>query len=112
MQVNTFNVILQDQYSKVVDAAYAVAGEEIVSIRVESPTLAWSRADPGQPTMITVGITFSQDTANLQALLIMLPDLFQHDVQIPIDVQNLNSRFPLAAGTEWADTSEPDRMAW
>jgi len=109
-EVNTFNIIIQDQYNKVVDSAYGVIGEEIVNIGAESPTLAWSRADPGQPTMVTVGITFTEDTSNLQALLIMLPDNFQHDVQIPIDVQNLNSRFPLAPGVEWADTSESNRI--
>jgi len=60
--------------------------------------------------MITVGITFREDVSSLQALLIVLPELFQHDVQIPIDVQNYNPRFPLAPGLDWADTQEPDRI--
>jgi len=109
-EVNSFNIIIQDAYSNVVDAAYAVTGEEIVNIAAEAPTLAWSRADPGQSTTVTIGVTFTAETIGLQALLIVLPELFQHDVQIPVDVQNLNSNFPLAPGNDWADTTEPDRI--
>jgi len=109
-EVNTFNIIIQDQYNNVVDAAYAIQGEEVVDLGAEAPSLAWSRADPGQPSVITIGITFTRDTSNLKALLVTLPELFQHDVQIPIDVQNLNPRFPLAPGLDWADTEEPDRI--
>jgi len=109
-QVNTFNIMIQDQYNNIVDAAYGIFGQEIMNMPAERPTLGWSRAEPGQPTMITVGITFREVVSSLQALLIVLPELFQHDVQIPIDVQNYNPRFPLAPGLDWADTQEPDRI--
>lgn len=107
---NTFNIIIRDQDNNVVDAAYRIQGQELHPIAAELPTLGWSRADPGQPSTVTVGVTFNRDTIIVKALLITLPDLFQHDVQIPIDVQNLNKRFPVAAGMDWADTSEPNRI--
>jgi len=107
---NTFNIIIRDQDNNVVDAAYRIQGQELHPIAAELPTLGWSRADPGQPSTVTVGMTFNRDTIIVKALLITLPDLFQHDVQIPIDVQNLNKRFPVAAGMDWADTSEPNRI--
>jgi len=108
--VNTFNLIIQDQYGNVVDAAYAVAGQPLVNVGAEQPTLQWSRADAGQPTLVTIGINFTRATPGLQALLVLFPDTFQHDVQISIDVQNLNNRFPLVAGNNWADVSKKDRI--
>jgi hypothetical protein len=108
--MNYFNVIIQDQANSVVDARYALLAQPLVNMGVEKPSLAWSRADPGQPTMVRIGITFTEDTQGLQALLIMLPDNFDHAVVIPIDVQNLNSRFPLTPGFDWVDYSQPDRI--
>merc|ERR1712217_533731 len=54
--------------------------------------------------MITVGLTFEQDTTNIKAILITFPELFIHDVQ------NLNRQFPVASGQEWADTTYQDRI--
>eukprot|EP00931_Biecheleriopsis_adriatica_P114614 TRINITY_DN90538_c0_g1_i1.p1 TRINITY_DN90538_c0_g1~~TRINITY_DN90538_c0_g1_i1.p1 ORF type:complete len:3212 (+),score=723.49 TRINITY_DN90538_c0_g1_i1:26-9637(+) len=108
--VNTFSLIIRDQDNNVVDAAYSIQGMPIVNIWVSDPTLAWSKAEPGQKTQITLGLTFTKDTPNVKALLIMLPDKFIHDVLTPTDVQNLNKRFPVASGSEWADTQFADRI--
>ncbi|CAE7021501.1 unnamed protein product [Symbiodinium sp. CCMP2456] len=40
----------------------------------------------------------------------MLPERFIHDVQTPTDVQNINKQFPVAAGSDWADTQYTDRI--
>merc|ERR1711972_586379 len=74
---NTFNIIITDQDNNVVDAAYGIQGLPILgSLHVDAATLAWSKADMGQPTMITVGLTFVQDTRYIKALLITFPDMF------------------------------------
>merc|ERR1719222_1740894 len=39
-----------------------------------------------------------------------MPSPFEHDVQTPVDVQNLNSNFPLAPGLDWANTEENNRI--
>ena len=107
---NTFSVIVRDQDNNVVDAAYSIQGKPIVQIGVTDPYLAWSQAEPGQRTQITIGLTFTRDTPNVKAVLIMLPERFIHDVQTPTDVQNINKDFPLAAGSDWADTQYTDRI--
>jgi len=109
-QDNTFDIAIKDRNGNVVDAAYQVPGKPIVDIGVTSPTLSWSRADAGQPSVITIGVTFVRDTISIKALLINFPERFIHDVQKPTDVQNLNRRFPVAAGQEWADTTFTDRI--
>jgi len=109
-EVNTFDVIIRDQDNNVIDAAYAVQGQRIVDIGVGSPTLAWSSADPGQHSMITIGVSFTRDTSGIKALLINFPTGFFHDVQRPTDVQNLNRHFPVEAGSDWADTSAPNAV--
>jgi len=108
--VNTFDLILRDVDNNVIDAAYGIQGQQIVEIGVETPTIAWSRADPGQNSKITIGVTFTQDTQGVKALLINFPTGFFHDVQMPTDVKNLNRHFPVAAGADWADTSAPNAI--
>eukprot|EP00930_Biecheleria_cincta_P092359 TRINITY_DN8222_c0_g5_i2.p1 TRINITY_DN8222_c0_g5~~TRINITY_DN8222_c0_g5_i2.p1 ORF type:complete len:3174 (-),score=522.91 TRINITY_DN8222_c0_g5_i2:21-9542(-) len=109
--VNTFDLIIRDQDNVVIDAAYSLPGLEIVNIGVSNPFLSWSKSDPGQRTSIEIGLTFTRDTPNVKGILIMLPDQFMHDVQNPTDVQNLNKRFPVAAGATWAETKQyPDRI--
>jgi len=108
---NTFNVIIRDKDDNVVDAAYQIQGQPIVDIGAGSVMLAWSRAVPGQHSMITVGITFVEDTINIKAILINMPMGFFHDVQQPTDVQSLNRDFPVKRGQDWADTqSAPDAI--
>jgi hypothetical protein len=107
---NTWNLIIRDQDNEVVDAAYQIEGHPIVQMGVESPTLAWSRADPRMASQITVGFTVSTAIQVVMAVLITFPSGFIHDVQRPTDVQNLNKAFPLASGTNWADTSQTNRL--
>lgn len=109
-EANTFNIIIRDQDNNVMDAAYQMPGQTIKQIDVSNPTLAWSRADPGQHSIITVGITFDEDTTGVKAVLIKLPIMFFHDVQKPTDVQNMNRKFPVAAGQDWAYTLEPNAI--
>jgi len=108
--MNNFNLIIKDRSNNVVDARNGVPGKTLVDFGAESPTLTWSRAGPGQVSEVTIGLTFTRNTQSLQALLIMLPERFRHDVQKPTDVQNSNSRFPVAPGRSWADTSKPNRI--
>lgn len=107
---NTFSIIIKNQENQVVDAAFQIPGQELVEISVESPTLSWSKAVPGQQTIITFGLTFTKPTMRVLALLLNFPDKFIHDVQKPTDVQNLNKAFRVAAGQEWADTTYTDRL--
>merc|ERR1719181_404913 len=58
---NNFNIIIRDRDNRVVDAAYSLPGVELFPVPVVSPTLSWSRAEPGQNSVITVGITFTRD---------------------------------------------------
>jgi hypothetical protein len=107
---NNFNLIIRDREGNVVDAMYGIPGKNIVPLKVGTPTLSWARSEAGQPSLITVGITFEQDTEMVKALLITFPDNFIHDIQKPTDVRNLNKRFPVAASTDWADTLHTDRI--
>ncbi|CAE7298783.1 unnamed protein product [Symbiodinium sp. KB8] len=107
---NTFSVIVRDQDGGVVDAAYSIQGKPFVIMGVTDPYLDWSQAEPGQRTQITIGLTFTGTTPNVKAVLIMLPERFIHDVQTPTDVQNINKQFPVAAGSDWADTQYTDRI--
>merc|ERR1712190_300104 len=109
-EVNTFNIIIRDQDTNVMDAAYQMPGQPIRNIDVATPTLAWSRSDPGQHSVITVGLTFEEDTTGIKAVLVKLPVSFFHDVQKPTDVQNMNRKFPVAAGQDWAYTLEPNAI--
>jgi hypothetical protein len=107
---NTWNLIIRDQDNNVVDAAYQIVGHGVVAIGVEEPTLAWSRADPRMPSDITVGFTVSTAITVVKSVLVTFPNSFIHDVQKPTDVQNLNKGFPVASGSDWADTSATDRI--
>lgn len=102
---NNFNIIIRDRDNRVVDAAYSLAGVELVAAPVMSPTLSWSRAEPGQNSIITIGITFKKDYNQVKALLISFPQKFIHAILRPTDVQNLNRRFPVAASQSggWAE---------
>jgi hypothetical protein len=94
---NNFNIIIRDRDNRVVDAAYSLAGVDLFPVPVLSPTISWSRAEPGQNSIITIGITFSSDYNQVKALLITFPKKFIHAILRPTDVQNLNRRFPVAA---------------
>jgi hypothetical protein len=109
---NTFNIIVKNINNQVVDAAYGLPGQKIhEDIGVANPTLSWSdRPEAAERTIITFGLTFTAPTDKLKALLLNFPDKFIHDVQRPTDVQNLNKRFRVAAGQDWADTSFTDRI--
>jgi hypothetical protein len=107
---NTFNLIIRDREGSVVDASYGEEGKKIVPLKVGLPTLSWARSEAGQPSLITVGVTFEQDTDKIKALLITFPDNFIHDIQKPTDVKNLNKKFPVAASQDWADTGQVDRI--
>jgi len=109
-EVNTFDLILRDQDNNVMDAYFGLAGKPLVQIYAETPSLAWSRADPGQNSVITVGFTLTRDTINIRAVLITMPMGFLHDVQKPTEVQSLNRLFPVRAGSDWSDTSEQDAI--
>eukprot|EP00434_Breviolum_minutum_P034598 symbB.v1.2.030628.t1/scaffold3474.1/size56003/2 len=109
-KANTFSIIIRDQDNNVVDAAYSVQGKPIIQMFVQKPYLFWSQAEPGLRTEITIGLEFTQDTPNVKAVLIMLPETFIHDVQTPTDVQNMNKDFRVAAGSDWADTQYTDRI--
>jgi hypothetical protein len=102
---NNFNLVIRDTTKDVVDANYGLAGYDLVKVPVLSPTLAWSRADPGQTSIITMGITFTSDYDKVKAILFTWPpNKFVHQIRKPTDVQNLNRRFPVAASQSdgWA----------
>jgi hypothetical protein len=107
---NTFNIEIMNLDNEIVDAAYGLPGQRIVPIGVKDPTLAWTGSDPGEETMITFGLTFTEATPNIKTVLLNFPDKFVHDVRRPTDVQNLNKRFRVAAGQDWADISNSDRL--
>jgi hypothetical protein len=108
---NTFSIIIKNQDNQVVDAAYGMAGQEIVNMGVGEPVLSWAdRPQPGERTIVTFGMTFTAPTTGIKAVLLNFPDKFIQDVQRPTDVQNLNKRFRVAAGQDWADTSYTDRI--
>jgi hypothetical protein len=106
---NTFNIIVKNQDNQVVDAAFQIPGQDLKNIAVNSPTLSWSVSIPGQRTIITFGLTFTEPTIAIMAVLLSFPKKFIHDVQRPQDVLNLNPSFRVAAGT-WADTTFTDRL--
>eukprot|EP00929_Paragymnodinium_shiwhaense_P118233 TRINITY_DN9016_c0_g1_i1.p1 TRINITY_DN9016_c0_g1~~TRINITY_DN9016_c0_g1_i1.p1 ORF type:complete len:3331 (-),score=769.45 TRINITY_DN9016_c0_g1_i1:152-10144(-) len=108
---NTFSIVIKNQDNQVVDAAYGLPGQTIVNMGVGEPILSWDgRPEPGERIVITFGMTFSAPTTGVKAVLLNFPDKFIHDVQRPTDVQNLNKRFRVAAGQDWADTSYTDRL--
>jgi hypothetical protein len=102
---NTFNIIIRNRDNQVVDAAYSRPGVELHTVPVTSPTLSWSRAEPGQNSVITIGIDFESDYNQVKALLITFPQKFIHAIQRPTEVQNLNRRFPVSASQSggWAE---------
>jgi len=102
---NNFNIIIRDRDNRVVDAAYSLPGVDLLPAPVSSPTLSWSRAEPGQNSIITVSITFTSDYNLVKALLISFPKKFIHAILRPTDVQNMNRRFPVAASQSggWAE---------
>lgn len=107
---NNWNLIIKNQDAQVVDAAYGLTGQPIVNIRVKDPSFDWTTSQPGVSTVITFGLTFEEPTDRLKAILLNFPDQFVHAVQRPTDVQNLNKRFRVAAGQEWADITLTDRL--
>jgi len=102
---NNFNVIIRDRDNRVVDAKYAMPGVDLFMVPAELPTLSWSRAEPGQNSIITMGLTFSKDYNKVKAVLITFPKKFSQAIRFPTDVQNLNRRFPVAASQTggWAE---------
>jgi len=102
---NNFNIIIRDRDNRVVDAAYALPGVDLFLVPVTSPTLSWSRAEPGQNSVITIGITFTSDYNQVKALLVTFPKKFSQAIRFPTDVHNLNRRFPVAASQSggWAE---------
>jgi hypothetical protein len=108
---NFFNIIVKNKENHVIDAAYELAGKNLVSISCQKPSLAWSGSPrTGQRTKVHVGLTFKSLTRNVAALLITLPTNFNHDIQASTDVVNLNKKFPVASSSSWADSSNPSRL--
>jgi hypothetical protein len=105
---NNFNLIILDRDNRVVDAAYSLPGVDLFLVPAASPTLSWSRAEPGQNSVITIGITFTRDYSMVKALLINFPTKFSQAIRFPTDVHNLNRRFPVAASQTggWAEWTQ------
>jgi hypothetical protein len=109
---NAFNIVIRDQNNNVVDAKYGIAGQDIKVVPTTSPTLAWTRSEINQRTVISISITFTNDYSLVKALLITLPDTFVQNVMNPSEVKNVNRRFPVAASQAqgWAVTTEQNKL--
>jgi hypothetical protein len=105
---NTFNLVIRNPDGQVVDAAYGIKGQTINDFPTKDPVFSWTRSEAGQPSVITMGLSFTKDTTSVKALLISFPEGFIHDVQKPTDVQNHNRQFPVSE--DWADTGRTNRI--
>jgi hypothetical protein len=104
---NRFNIVIRDQEGLVIDAAYGVEGQPLLPLPVVDPLFKWNTSVGGEPSQITMGLTFERDDINVKAMLISLPAGFIHDIQTWRDIQSLNKRFPVATGN-WADFSNTE----
>jgi hypothetical protein len=107
--VNSFSLVIRDISNQVVDAAYAIQGMPLVNIGVCCPFLAWSQSEPMQVSSIELGLSFSSETPNIKAVLFMLPEMFVHQINTPLDVVNMDG-FPVSVGADWADIQNADRI--
>eukprot|EP00930_Biecheleria_cincta_P034639 TRINITY_DN23911_c0_g1_i1.p1 TRINITY_DN23911_c0_g1~~TRINITY_DN23911_c0_g1_i1.p1 ORF type:complete len:3207 (+),score=370.81 TRINITY_DN23911_c0_g1_i1:517-9621(+) len=107
--VNSFSLVIRDVSNRVVDAAFAIQGVPLVNIGVCCPNLAWSASEPNSRSSIELGISFSRETPNVKAVLLMLPELFEHQINTPLDVVNMDG-FPVSVDADWADIQNSDRI--
>jgi len=88
---------------RVVDANMMVAAQPVQSLllRVQQPVLSWTFSRPSSEPYVTFRVNFErslpagQDVVRFAAVLLQIPEGFFHVITSPLDVVNLNSRFPL-----------------
>ena len=70
---NQFSIILRQQPTEtVVDAAFGLAGWPLVEIATSQPILAWTTAQLGEVSSVTVSFSMQNATGALRALLFNL----------------------------------------
>jgi len=101
-----FRFMVLDSEGSVVDANMEVPTLPIqYSLKVYSPLMAWTASHAGAESYITFGLRFKRNlspTAEKQAarpriaaLLLEMPEGFEHLIRDIRDVRNLNNKFPL-----------------
>merc|ERR1712054_250242 len=106
---NSFALIVRERTTElIIDAAFELPGKPFVPVLMTQPSLAWSTADYGGLSSVTVGFTFTNKTDILRAVLVSLPSGFRHLVREPPDIKTSNAMLPLMKGYgDWIDLEKP-----
>ncbi|CAJ1405442.1 unnamed protein product [Effrenium voratum] len=109
---NSFSVLLKRQPTEhVVDAAFGLPGWPTLDLQISQPLLAWSTASAAEISKVTVSFAVQEASQQLRALLISLPDFFQHRVRSAAEFKVSNPRLPLLQGAQdWLDVSSRHRI--
>eukprot|EP00434_Breviolum_minutum_P008476 symbB.v1.2.007479.t1/scaffold410.1/size210127/6 len=109
---NHFSIIIRQQPTEnVVDAAFGLPGWPIIDIDSSQPILAWTTAQLGEVSSVTISFTMQNATGALRAFLINLPEFYQHRIRGPSEFKVSNPRLPLLKGaSDWLDVSQLDRI--
>jgi len=108
---NTWDMRVVDAGFFTVDSALGVPGRPFKrSMLVENPTLAWdNQPQSGEPSIVTIEITFQTRIRDIKAFLISLPERYRHDIQHPNQFKSMNKNLPLAVDVEWRNY---DNVRW
>merc|ERR550534_176149 len=120
---NIWNVIVKDDAFVVVDARYGLPGQQLIpfarrdtELLVREFTVAWGTATVGQPLDVRIEITFEDDTDGVAALLVELPETFEHHVRSMTDARvnpvEGSPLFPLAPDIPVQGSGEGDLDTW
>merc|ERR1719161_680437 len=103
---NEFHFMILDSEGDTIDANMEVAPRRIErGLKVDEPMMAWTNSIAGAECYITFGLRFKRNLPptrekqasrpRIAALLLEMPEGFEHLIKSIRDVRTLNNRFPL-----------------
>lgn len=110
---NSFAVLLRDSKLAVQDAAMNLPGPKFQpAVKVVRPSLAWTSAEPGQASRITVRFAVSAaiQAYTVGSLLITFPQNFEHNIEKVSEVVSKNDQLAVRSGSAGVGVHMVDRL--
>jgi len=111
---NTFDIVMRDPSGTVVDGVYGLAGRPITDsslVSVVDAHISMNTTTVGRNALITLSFKTEQPTTSVDAITIMFPTYYYHQIESQTEVGCVNRKFPRSP-FQWVDLSSTQSLTF
>ena len=111
---NSFDIIMRDPTGIVIDGVYGLAGRPVTDsslVSVIDASIKMNTTQVGEVALITLSFKTLQSTTSVDAITIVFPTYYYHQIESQTEVSCVNRKFPRSP-FQWVDLSSTQSLTF